>query len=158
MTHGGKENGGGMEPRLSDFIGTWQLSRRIVEADGRCATFTGTACFTPDAEGLSYREEGLLSLPGSPAPIRAERSYLWREDGDEIVVLFGDGRPFHRFAPARPEAAHWCDPDDYRVHYDFSRWPVWRAEWRVKGPRKDYRMSGEYGRAPGAALAKPVLL
>lgn len=147
-----------MEPQLSDFVGSWRLSRRIVEADGRSATFAGTARFTPDGEGLIYREDGLLALPGTAAPIRAERRYLWREDGAGIVVLFDDGRPFHRFAPARPEAAHWCEPDDYRVRYDFSGWPVWRAEWRVTGPRKDYHMIGEYSRSPTATLAKPAML
>jgi len=25
----------------------------------------------------------------------------------------------------------------YHVAYDFSRWPEWQSEWRVKGPRKD---------------------
>jgi hypothetical protein len=61
-------------------------------------------------------------------------------------VLFADGRPFHAFDPgaARPEAAHDCPPDLYRVRYDFSDWPDWQAAWEVRGPRKDYRMVSRY--------------
>ena len=63
-----------------------------------------------------------------------------------IAVFFADGRAFHRFVPAADtvEADHWCDPDTYKVRYDFSRWPVWQAEWRVTGPRKDYVMQSVY--------------
>jgi hypothetical protein len=35
---------------------------------------------------------------------------------------------------------HACDPDTYRAHHDFSRWPQWHAVWTVTGPRKDYTM------------------
>ena len=66
------------------------------------------------------------------------------------MVDYADGRPFHEFDPARPRAAHWCDPDDYRVRYDFTRWPLWRAEWEVRGPRKDYLMMTDYRRDDAA--------
>ena len=45
-----------------------------------------------------------------------------------------------------PVADHWCDPDTYKVRYDFREWPLWRAEWRVTGPRKDYVMRSVYTR------------
>lgn len=139
-----------MRPGLQDFLGEWRLMRRITPAEGGEARFEGWARFTPAAEGLHYREEGELALPGL-APMRAERDYLWRAGaGGRIEVFFGDGRPFHGFDPAAPEAAHWCDPDDYRVSYDFAAWPDWRAEWRVKGPRKDYRMVSTYTGRQGA--------
>ncbi len=94
-------------------------------------------------------EEGRLDLGG--ASFQATRVYLWRADGDGIAVLFEDGRAFHRFTPqGAADSAHWCDPDDYRVSYDFSRWsvnrPIWTAEWRVTGPRKDYVMLSTYRR------------
>ena len=132
-------------PALQDFLGFWRLERVIVPAQGPAARFTGQARFTPEGAALRYHEEGELTLPGA-APMRAERRYLWRAEGEEIAVFFDDGRPFHRFSPAAPAAHHWCDPDDYRVSYDFAAWPAWSAEWRVKGPRKDYTMRSEYRR------------
>lgn len=140
--------------RLEDFTGDWLLSREIAQADGSIARFEGRACFAPDAQGLAYHEEGVLHLPGQ-APIRGSRAYLWRSGPEGIRVLFADGRPFHDFlpqgAPAEGahnavEASHWCDPDDYRVRYDFSGWPRWRSVWRVRGPRKDYEMTSHYSR------------
>ncbi|KFE34410.1 DUF6314 family protein [Thioclava atlantica] len=130
-------------PELSDFAGEWALTREIRHADGSEARFEGAARFVPEGEGLLYLEEGALILPGGQR-MRAERRYLWRTEGGRIAVFFEDGRPFHSFAPDAPEAAHWCDPDDYRVTYEFAHWPDWRAEWRVRGPRKDYVMISDY--------------
>lgn len=135
-------------PALSDFAGTWLLSRDIDDRrTGRPGRFEGTATLAPDAEGLRYEEEGLLTLGDAPA-LRATRAYLWRPDGDAIAVLFADGRPFHRF---RPEGAargtdHPCGRDLYRVAYDFSAWPAWSATWTVAGPAKDYVMASRFAR------------
>ena len=134
--------------RLEDFAGHWRIGRQIEDRLGGLAgAFSGRAEFRPVARGLAYHEEGLLRL-GAGTEVVAVRDYLWREEGGLIVVDHGDGRPFHAFDPAAPEARHWCDPDDYRVRYDFSRWPEWRAEWTVRGPRKDYTMVSLYARPP----------
>jgi hypothetical protein len=126
--------------RLEAFAGTWVIDREIEDLRaGRSGRFAGRAEFRPVPEGLAYREEGRLELGG--APMTASRAYLWRDGGaGTIEVCFDDGRLFHRFCadePA-PAAEHDCPPDHYRVRYDFARWPRWRAEWRVYGPRKDY--------------------
>lgn len=133
-------------PQLNDFTGIWALSRSITQADGPEGRFTGQAVFTAEGAGLRYHEAGQLVLDGETA-MQAERDYLWLAEGDQIVVRFEDGRDFHRFTPAAPAAVHWCDPDDYRVTYDFSHWPDWSSEWRVTGPRKDYVMISHYTRA-----------
>lgn len=131
---------------LRDFVGRWRIERRIDDRlAGATGRFTGAARFTPTADGLSYREEGCLRLGAGPQ-VLAVREYLWAEDRGLIVVRHGDGRPFHAFDPAAPEARHWCEPDDYRVRYDFSAWPAWRAEWTVRGPRKDYTMESLFTR------------
>lgn len=136
----------GKAMRLEDFTGRWRIARRIDDRLGAVAgRFEGVAGFRPVPKGLAYREEGRLWLGAGPG-IVAVRDYLWREEAGRIAVDHADGRPFHAFAPAEPEARHWCDPDDYRVRYDFSRWPEWRAEWTVRGPRKDYRMESVYTR------------
>jgi len=135
--------------RLSDFEGTWHLSRRIEDRRaGQTGHLDGRARFTAAEDDWHYSETGTLRLPGQ-AEMQAERRYLWRGAGAFIEVLFNDGRPFHVFDPAkpRPSAQHWCDPDSYRVRYDFTNWPDWSAEWHVTGPKKDYSMHSLYWRA-----------
>lgn len=136
---------------LEDFRGRWRLERRIENALGPEAAFDGEAVFAGDAAELVLTEAGRLALAGQGA-FQAERRYLWRPDGAGIATFFEDGRAFHRFDPALDvvEAAHWCDPDTYKVRYDFSAWPLWRAEWRVTGPHKDYLMRSVYRRDSGA--------
>lgn len=133
-------------PQLNDFIGKWRLDRviedRLASQRGR---FEGHARFTLLGQALKYREEGQLRLGSGPA-MAAFRDYVWRDEGGRIAVDYGDGRVFHSFDPAEPVARHICTPDDYRVRYDFSRWPDWQAEWTVSGPRKDYTMISRYAR------------
>lgn len=140
--------------RLEDFAGCWQLRRRIIDARaGVEGAFEGTAEFRPAAVGFVYDERGWLTYAGQ-APLQATRRYLWREDGPgRIVVDQADGTAFHRFSlGCVAEARHTCVPDFYRVTYDFSGWPRWRATWRVIGPRKGYVSVTDYHRdAAGAA-------
>lgn len=140
-------------PRLEDFAGRWQVSRRIRDfRAGQVGHFAGTAQFDRATTGLHYREVGLLTI-GTAPPLHASRDYIWHSDGALIHVAYGDGSPFHSFDPAAPKAHHHCAPDDYHVTYDFTRWPEWRSEWAVNGPRKDYRMITDYRRARGETVA-----
>ena len=132
------------------FIGLWIIERDILDLDSEwIGRFDGQAEFKPSEEGLLYTEEGRLAFGGLEA-MKATRSYTWRFPGaTRVEVDFDDGSPFHGFdlGAGRVEASHYCDPDQYDVAYDFSAWPEWRAEWRVEGPRKDYRMVSIYRRA-----------
>ena len=131
-------------PKLSDFEGEWLVSRRIEDSlNGQDGRFEGVAVFEREDLGLRYQERGMLTLGG--AAMQAERVYLWRESGDGIDVFFDDGRAFHRIDDSS-EAAHWCDPDQYDVAYDFSTWPEWSSRWAVSGPRKNYVMISDYCR------------
>lgn len=133
--------------RLSAFEGAWTLTRSIEDVlTGRPGMLEGVARFTPTDAGLLYAEEGLLTLGEAPA-VAATRRYIWRDGGaSSIEVTFADGGFFHRFCADEdaPSAVHDCPPDQYRVRYDFARWPRWQAEWRVRGPRKDYAMLTRY--------------
>lgn len=129
------------EPRvLADFEGTWNLTRQITHDTGARATFDGRAIWTPDAQGMQYRESGQLKMPGSPA-MQAERRYLWR---DPLEVYFADGRFFHQIPAMGGTAQHWCDPDTYLVQYDFEAWPAFSTVWQVTGPKKAYEMISHY--------------
>ena len=133
-------------PELMDFHGEWRIDRVIEDRlSGLQGRFEGRAWFRPEGAVLRYREDGRLRL-GDAAEMTAVREYLWRNEAGRIAVDYADGRPFHEFDPSEPVARHLCDPDDYRVRYDFSGWPDWRAEWTVFGPRKDYTMISRYAR------------
>jgi hypothetical protein len=131
---------------LEALEGRWRLSRVIRDADGSEARLHGVAVFRREGDGFVQEEEGWLTLPGGGAPLRATRRYLWADGEGGLEVRFEDGRPFHtvQLGVERPEAAHECAPDVYRVAYDFGDWPRWRAVWRVTGPRKDYVMTSDY--------------
>ncbi len=127
-----------------DFEGRWQIARRITDALGPDGVFDGEAVFERGDGGLIYREAGTLRL--GKAEFRAERQYLWQADGrGGVTVRFADGRPFHGFDLGDTAAAdHACDPDQYRVAYEFARWPSWTSTWQVTGPRKSYVMVSDY--------------
>ncbi|MDD9715316.1 DUF6314 family protein [Dinoroseobacter sp. PD6] len=132
---------------LAEFTGCWSLSREIADRLGGSGRFDGAAVFSPSPDGLLYEEEGSLTLARGGA-FAAQRSYDWRDEGGTVAVHFADGAFFHRFALSeRPEAAHFCAPDQYDVAYDFSAWPDWTSRWTVRGPRKDYEMTSRYRRA-----------
>lgn len=132
--------------RLQAFLGTWDIERSIEDRlAGQQGRFGGQAVFAAGEFWIDYHESGTIVLGSAPA-LAATRAYRWLEDGEEIEVRFGDGRPFHRFRPgdAAPEAVHQCPPDLYRVRYDFRQWPAWEAIWDVRGPRKDYCMLSRF--------------
>jgi hypothetical protein len=136
---------------MQRFEGRWTLRRDITDHDSRwTGRLEGHAWFsrTGDLERLNYYEEGLLTFAGL-REVTATRRYIWKfPSRDRVDIYFDDGRPFHSFDPSLAEdnADHLCDADLYEVRYRFSGDARWRAEWRVEGPRKDYRMVSFYTR------------
>lgn len=135
--------------RPSDFLGSWQIARQIDDAlSGTQASFDGIATIEAGAQSWRYVEKGKLALVGAK-PMTAERQYIWQADESGIDIHFDDGRFFHRLilggaSPEAPTAQHWCDPDQYNVTYDFSKWPCWTSVWQVEGPRKNYVMTSVF--------------
>ncbi|MEP6068448.1 MAG: DUF6314 family protein [Paracoccaceae bacterium] len=125
---------------LSDFLGSWHVERHIRHADGTEAQFKGTATWTPNDTGAVYVEKGQLSM-AKGASFHAERQYVWDHN---LNVYFDDGRFFHSVPLLGEQFTHDCDPDTYRVGYDFDEWPVFRVVWHVVGPRKDYVSDTSY--------------
>ena len=136
----------GTERVLDDFAGRWTIVRDITHADGTRGRFDGAARFEPRGDGLDYVEEGVLRI-GQGAPLSAAQRYRWEAD---LSVYFEDGRFFHHVPPAGGDTAHWCAPDQYDGSYDFAHWPAFEVIWRVRGPRKDYRMRSRYVRSARA--------
>ena len=131
-------------PELEDFAGKWRLNRTIVQHTGESFVFEGAADFTWHEQRLVYKEVGLVKAPNGKR-LPAERTYFWQKgSGGQIDVLFDDNRYFHSFSGLVLHAEHLCGEDDYKVDYNFARWPVWESEWRVTGPRKDYAMHSRY--------------
>ncbi|WP_322892141.1 MULTISPECIES: DUF6314 family protein [unclassified Yoonia] len=132
-----------------DFAGRWQVVRRIDDRHGRMqGEFTGVAEMQPVGDaGLIYTESGQMRIGTAPV-MQAVRRYLWDFGEGLVTVRFEDGRDFHTFVPAGQAAGtdHPCGADHYRVVYDFTRWPLWRATWDVTGPRKDYTSVTDYSR------------
>ncbi len=134
----------------SDFLGTWIISREIEDRRlKQMGELSGKAELTSRGDaGLEYHEAGELRI-GESAPVEASRGYRWAFEGGQVAVAFTDGRAFHAFTPAGHGKGtdHPCGSDLYRVEYDFTGWPEWRAIWTVKGPRKDYTSVTVYTRA-----------
>lgn len=129
-----------MSLALSDFAGVWTIRRDITQDSAIPATFVGQGEWTFAVEGMDYIERGVLQMADQP-PMKAERRYRWDAD---LNIYFEDGRFFHQVPPKGGEAAHWCDPDQYDVTYDFSDWPMWSCTWKVKGPFKNYWLRSCY--------------
>lgn len=134
--------------KAGDFAGRWAITREIVDRrQKQTGEFEGEAVLTigPAPDHMSYFERGDIRLGDGPQ-LEATRAYTWVFTGDKVDVSFTDGRAFHSFRPKGHCAGteHPCGSDLYQVEYDFTRWPVWRATWKVKGARKDYTSVSEY--------------
>lgn len=138
--------------RRDDFLGHWQVDRQITDRhSGMTGAFAGAAVLAPSgADGADYAETGQMRY-GAGAPMLASRRYIWQFLPDRVQVRFADGGAFHDFIPMGQAAGsdHLCGADDYRVIYDFTAWPHWRAIWQVSGPRKDYTSITDYRPAQG---------
>jgi hypothetical protein len=130
-----------------DFLGLWQVTRRITDRHGQMqGRFDGQAEISASgADGADYAESGQMRLGNAPV-MQATRRYLWQFTPGLVQVCFDDGRAFHNFVPKGQGAGsdHPCGADYYRVIYDFTLWPDWRATWHVSGPRKDYTSVTDY--------------
>lgn len=128
------------------LIGMWRIDRRILDARGPDAHFTGEMTITESEAApatLSVEESGTLRI-GDQTPVLANRTYRWVfRTATSVEVLFDDGRPFHEIdlTSPHPQTRHHCPPDTYDVRYDFRLPDEWRATWTVTGPRKDYVMT-----------------
>lgn len=134
--------------------GGWRLDRRIDDRRaGERGALSGTAEFSPQGEGLLYREAGRLVLGGHANPVyegAALQSYRYAfPTPARAAVSFADGGFFHDLDLT---AGAWacvlrCDPDRYDGQFTVLDANAWRVVWRVTGPRKDLVLDSSYRRA-----------
>ena len=121
--------------------GLWTVQRDLLDrAQGTAGTFSGVVHFASrDDGGLDLREEGTMHWPTFTGPATREYVLATTPRADTMDVFFPDGRPFHSmsFTPRENLDQHWCDPDTYRVTYNYQGPDSFSYSWDVAGPRKD---------------------
>lgn len=146
------------------FVGVAKFLLRDGTSDGRTVP-----------EGADLRMEYLYVEDGdftatNGMTFRATRRYVWRYDDANDVLSVWFARTddnmradylFHNLEFLVPEddgaskgwrakASHLCIEDLYDVHYEFNFKAVylkdWKLEYSVRGPKKDYTISGSYSR------------
>ena len=127
--------------------GRWTVERTLEDAALGAGAFAGEAVFTPDGDGLLWRERGRLRLGAYDGP--AERTLRIVPDGEAWLVRFADGRPFH---PLDLRGGTWavvhpCGEDRYEGDYRVAGPDELEVRWRVRGPAKDARIASRYRRA-----------
>ncbi|MFT4793977.1 MAG: hypothetical protein ACJAVR_000253 [Paracoccaceae bacterium] len=136
------------EALLSRDAGSGRLAPPSPGVGSAAAARVADGAPLPATIHLRWAEEGTLHMGGTQT--RARRVYLWRLSARAMVeVAYEDGRIFHAFAMAPGGGAdvrHDCAPDLYEGVYAFDAPDFWRLTWRVRGPRKDYRMVTEHRR------------
>jgi hypothetical protein len=132
--------------------GLWNVRRDLLDrAGGIRGTFSGVAHFVPaDDGGLAFRESGTMRWPTFTGP--ATRGYVLKTTArpDALDFFFPDGRPFHSmsFTPEANLDQHWCDPDTYRVAYNYEDANSFSYSWDVLGPQKDLLLTSRLVRRP----------
>ncbi|KAM0563448.1 hypothetical protein ACHAPJ_001169 [Fusarium lateritium] len=150
------------------FSGTAQFLLREKTNDGlRCAGNPGEDSGDEDELGMEYLyiEEGEFKTEQGFG-FRATRRYVWRYNELKDVLSVWFAKPedlkradylFHEIEFTKPtekgwaaKAGHLCIDDYYDVKYNFAFQAVnlkeWGIEYTVKGPKKDYTISGTYTR------------
>lgn len=150
------------------FSGTAQFLLREKTNDGlRCAGNPSEDSPSDDELGMEYLyiEEGEFKTEQGFG-FKATRRYVWRYDELKDVLSVWFAKPedlkradylFHEIEFTEPtrkgwkaKAGHLCIDDYYDVKYNFAFQAVnlkeWGIEYTVKGPKKDYTISGTYNR------------
>ncbi|KAF5677043.1 flavin-containing protein [Fusarium denticulatum] len=150
------------------FSGTAQFLLREKTNDGlRCAGNASEDSPGDDELGMEYLyiEEGEFKTEQGFG-FKATRRYVWRYDELKDVLSVWFAKPedlkradylFHEIEFTEPtskgwkaKAGHLCIDDYYDVKYNFAFQAVnlkeWGIEYTVKGPKKDYTISGTYKR------------
>jgi hypothetical protein len=135
-----------------DFLsGRWNVRRTIEDAlSGARGSFSGTATFTTDGEGLAWVEAGTLRWPQYYGAAGRTLRVVPQDPASAVGVFFSDGRFFHDLdlGVPRSHVAHDCPPDRYAGIVDVIDDGSWRIEWFCDGPAKKLVIRTSYKRLP----------
>lgn len=127
------------------LVGTWNLDREVVHADGARYTVSGRATLRrEDDDRVRWDERGTMRWEAGSAPVSRTQFLVRAPGAASWRVVFEDGRDFHPWTPGRVE--HACGRDLYRGDVDVPDGPTtsWELTWHVTGPEKDYDMHTRY--------------
>ena len=138
--------------------GSWLLRRRIDDRRaGEEGRLTGWLTFSDSPDGLSYREEGELVVPGYRGS--AWRCYDYRlPQPHRAEVFFPGGAAFHDLDLKQGSWAvtHACGDDLYRGRFEALSSDALKIAWRVVGPRKDLVIDTQLKRQNGAEVPSTI--
>ncbi|HEY5273662.1 MAG TPA: DUF6314 family protein [Acidimicrobiales bacterium] len=121
------------------LLGTWNLTREVVDHYGDRLTFVGGAEVERRGDGtIRYFEHALL-VSGA-TPLEFTRSYRFCPKGaGSASVEFEDGSRFYELdlERGRCRVRHLCDQDLY-LGLILTTSDGWFTRWRCRGPEKDY--------------------
>lgn len=136
---------------LAGFLdGDWRLVRRLESREPRrSGTAEGLASFRPMEGGLDYLETMDVCFADYRGHATRGHRYRLVEPG-RADVCFADGGFFHSLdlRRGRWRAEHVCGEDVYRGSFRVIGPQVWVVRWRVRGPRKNLRITSVYERQP----------
>jgi hypothetical protein len=130
------------------LLGPWRLTRVMADRRaGQTGRLDGEAVFSPEAEGLVYRERGVLRLGAYEGAVTRRYRYAFPAPG-WAEVAFEDGRPFYTLdlSDGRCTVQHRCRDDLYRGAFEVEGQDLWTVVWRVWGPGKDQLLTSRYAR------------
>lgn len=138
-------------PPLLDLAGRWTI-RRTIPGHGR---FDGEAVATRRSDDrFGWRETGVMRLVNGTRS-EAHRGLVFAQGPGWLEIWYADGpnagTRMHRFDLAvgpRAWHVHSCAPDTYAASLRISGPGIFQLGYTVTGPRKAYRMSTLYRRAP----------
>lgn len=132
-----------MRHHPGELVGRWTLTRRLVDLHtGQTGDVTGILDLTPRGADIVWDERGTLRWDGIDSPVT--RRYLLRRLDEAWWMLFDDERPFHPWQPGG-WVEHVCSADVYRGLVTLDLPEQWHTIWRVRGPRKDQRITTTLG-------------
>jgi hypothetical protein len=131
--------------------GVWRIDREVHDARARRdGTFTGTATFLRDGDGLSWVERGTLRMGDFVGTATRTMSVVPGREGPTgpWEVRFDDGRPFHPMdlRGGSCPVDHPCGEDHYAGWVRVEHEGLLVVSWRVTGPAKDHTILTRYTR------------
>lgn len=131
---------------LSKLPGNWSLNRTIYEFPRKniMANCKGSASFKPDKKNknhLAYEEKGDIELPEGKST-SFYKSYHYLIDDEDFKVYFDPELKnlFHKVLTSDLIGKHFCDPDTYQTHYQFTSENAFKTICKVSGPNKNYEI------------------